>query len=343
MRTALRIGIAGALFALSAGVPWALHHHARLELQSRRDALQAQADRLSLLVEENGRLSNLLTQAKASPPLTGEQLRELLRLRNEKRRLAEQTNLLARSQGENSQLSPDELRTALSAEMIEAMKRVLAALEPALQKYALAHSNHPPGSLFDLQDYFPTDAGRKMTGLLTFEFVRDDAPRPGDVLVLRGGMPGDGTPARIYGFSDGHVVEVASEDGYFDNWEAQHMGSPPADTEEKLYLEAKGTEQERGRIKELLASVESSRAHITELAASVGISTEDASRFFDQFMQQEEVRFHRLAEMQEHLTGSPEEKWTQTRAAVKEELTKLATAMLGDKGPALAQKMAEGK
>jgi hypothetical protein len=232
MRTVLRVGIAGILVALSAGVPWALRRHAELELRARRDALDQQAGRLSLLAQENGRLSNLIAQAKISPPLTGEQLRELLRLRNEKRELAEQTNLLARLQGENSQLSPAELHTALSAEMIEAMKRILAALQPALQAYALAHSNHPPRCLSDLQDCFPTDAGRRMAGLQTFWFARNEAPRPGDALILRGNVDND---VRIYGFSDGRVVKVVSEDGHFDDWEAQHMNSPPAGTEEPVH------------------------------------------------------------------------------------------------------------
>jgi hypothetical protein len=332
MRTLLRIGLAGALFALSAGVPWALYHHARLEMRARRDAFEQQAGRLSFVAEENGRLSNLVAQAKASPPLTGEQLRELLRLRNEKRELAEQTNLLVRLQVGNSQLSPAELHTALSAEMIEAMKRILAALQPALERYALAHSNQPPGSLGELGDYFPTDAGRKMTGLQTFQFAREDAPRPGDALVLRGDVgrrPGDGSDVRIYGFSDGRVVEVSSEDGRFGDWEAQHMNSPLAGTEEQLHLEAEGTAQER--------------AHLAELAASVGISAQDASRFFDRLKQQEKVLGQRFAEMQENLSGSPEEKQTQIRAAIEEELTKLAAKTLGDKGPALVQKMTEGK
>jgi hypothetical protein len=47
--------------------------------------------------------------------------------------------------------------------------------------------------------------------------------------------------------------------------------------------------------------------------------------------------------MEKGLTGSPEEKQSQMRAAVEEELTKLASETLGDKGPALVQKIAEGK
>lgn len=334
MRTAFRIGIAGALLAVSTGVPWALRHRAQLELRGRQEALRQQAGRLSHLAEENGRLSNLVAQAKASPPLTEEQLRELLRLRNELRWLGEQTNLLARLAGTSApaQLFPEELQTALSAEMKEAMKRILPALQAALQKYALAHSNQAPDSLSELRDYFPMVAGRKMAGLRTFQFVREEGPSAGDALMLRGDVgrrAEDGGEVRVYGFNDGRVVEVAAEDGHFDNWEAQHLNSPLAGTEEKLYLEAEATAQERARM--------------AELGAAVGISAEDAGRFFDRLKQQEKSLGQRFAELEKSLTGSAEEKQRQLQAAVAEELTKLASETLGDKGPALVQKMAEGK
>jgi hypothetical protein len=335
MSTALRIGIAGALAAVSAGVPWVLQHQAQVELRVRRDASEQQASRLSLMVEENGRLSNLVAQAQASPLLTAEQLRELLRLRNEKRWLAEQTNLAARlatGTSDQAQLSPVELRTALSAEMIEAMKRILPALQPALQKYALAHSNQPHVNLSELQDYFPLVEGRKMVGLQTFEFAREGGPRPGDALLLVGNTgrrPGDGNEVRIYGFSDGRVLEVSSEDARFDDWEAQHLTSAPAGTEEKVYLEAEGTTQERARL--------------AEVAASLGISAEDASRFFDRVKQQQEVLGPKLAEMEKSLGGTPEEKQRHKRAAVEEEVNKIAIETLGDKGPALVQMLRERK
>ena len=105
-----------------------LRHQTRLELRARQDAIEQQGGQLSLLVGENGWLSNQVAQAKASQSLTTQQLRELLRLRNEKRWLAEQTNLarrLATGPPEPAQLSPAEFLTALTAEMTEAMKRIL--------------------------------------------------------------------------------------------------------------------------------------------------------------------------------------------------------------------------
>jgi hypothetical protein len=345
MKTALRLSIASMLVAASAGVPWALQYHSRLELRARQRALEQQAARLSLLVAENGRLAGLLTQATASRTLSEEQLRELLRLRNERRWLAEQTNLLVKLAEENHPLSarfgagtsgqdllsPDELEPALAAEMVAAMKRILPGLQSALQKYALANSNQVPDSFSELQDYFPLVGGRKMPGLQTFEFVRDEGPRPGDALVLRGsaGRPsGNGSEVRVCGFSDGRVVEVSSEDGQFDAWEAQHLGSAPAGTEGKISVEARETAQERVRV--------------VAVGVSLGISAEDTGRFFDRLRQEKPALGQKLQELEKELTGSPEKKYRQRRAALEAELNKLAIETLGDKGPALVQKMGVG-
>jgi len=357
MRAELRFAIVSALVAGSAGVPLILHHQARLDLRVRRDVLEEQAGRLSLLVHDNERLGGLV--ARMAPPLAEEELRELMRLRNEKRLLAEQTNLLAGLLNQESQdtarlavgtsvpvqRSPDEIVTAMSAEMVVAMKRILPALPGALQKYALAHTNQTPGSFSDLQDYFPLVDGRKMAGLRIFTLVREEHLRqgeamtlpPGDTLLLRGdagrrsadGRPGEGSEVRVYGFSDGRVVEVSSEDGQFDAWEAQHMTSAPAGTEEKIYLEAEGTARDRARM--------------VELGASLGISAEDASRLFDRIKEQEKTLGAKFEEMRKNLTGSPEEQQRQMQAAAEQELTRIASETLGDKGPALARKMIDHK
>ena len=195
MNTALKVGFAGVLIAASAGMPCFLQRQARLELRARQDAFEQQASRLSLLVEENGRLSNRVAQAKASPALTADQLRELLRLRNEKHWLAEQTNLLERL--------------------------------------------------------------------------------------------------------------------------AEQQGAP----------EDEGTRRERARL--------------AQVGASLGISAEATDRFFDRVKQQQDVFVQKFEEMQKSMAGSPEEKQRQIQAAVQEEINKLAIETLGDKGPALVQKMVE--
>lgn len=195
MNTALKVGCAGVMIAASAGMPCVLQRQARLELRARQDAFEQQASRLSLLVEENGRLSNRVAQAKASPALTADQLRELLRLRNEKHWLAEQTNLLERL--------------------------------------------------------------------------------------------------------------------------AEQQGA----------REDEGTRRERARL--------------AQVGASLGISAEATDRFFDRVKQQQDVFVQKFEEMQKSMAGSPEEKQRQIQAAVQEEINKLAIETLGDKGPALVQKMVE--
>jgi hypothetical protein len=80
-----------------------------------------------------------------------------------------------------------------------------------------------------------------------------------------------------------------------------------------------------------------------EVGASLGISVDDAGRFFDRIKQQQSALGQKTEEMQKSLTGSPEEKQKQMRAAIQEELNKIAIETLGDKGPALVQKMVEPK
>jgi len=99
--------------------------------------------------------------------------------------------------------------------------------------------------------------------------------------------------------------------------------------ENKVNLEAEATARERARL--------------VEAGASVGISAEDATRFFDLLKQQEKTLGKKLEEMQRGLTGSPEEQQRELRAAVQEELNRLAVETLGDKGSALVQKMAKGE
>jgi hypothetical protein len=99
--------------------------------------------------------------------------------------------------------------------------------------------------------------------------------------------------------------------------------------EENVNLESEGTAQERTRL--------------VEVGASLGISADDVGRFFDRIKQQQSALGQKTEEMQKSLTGSPEEKQKQMRAAIQEELNKIAIETLGDKGPALVQKMVEPK
>jgi hypothetical protein len=83
------------------------------------------------------------------------------------------------------------------------------------------------------------------------------------------------------------------------------------------------------------------RARFAEMAASVSLAEADAQRFFDRLKELRPVLEPKFAEMEKSLAGTQEEKRKQMDAFAKTELGKIAVEMLGEKGPALIQKMAE--
>jgi len=82
-------------------------------------------------------------------------------------------------------------------------------------------------------------------------------------------------------------------------------------------------------------------ARLTEMAASVGIAEADAKRFFDRLKELEPILEPKFKEMEKSLTGTDEEKRKQMDAFAKAELGKIATEIIGEKGRALIEKMAE--
>ena len=245
--TTVKAGFVIALSIASVAAPLAIQRHAQVKLHDTDLALRAQAERLSQLSRENEHLSFLVAQSKST--FSNEQLRELLRLRNEVGQLRTQTNVIGKLREENAQLvsgltsaqipqrqmSPTERDEELSLEIVESMKNISRELRPAMQRFANDHNNKAPTSFSELRDYFPTSGGNRMTGLYTFGFIRDNGPVPGDALVLSENgthRKPDGKPARVYAFSDGRVIEVTApskdSDNFFDNWEKEHMTSPPS-------------------------------------------------------------------------------------------------------------------
>jgi type II secretory pathway pseudopilin PulG len=70
--------------ALAAVAIWlAVGYQGRLRLKEENQGLRQQLDQMAELVADNERLSNLVVQASQSQPQSGEQIRELLRLRGE--------------------------------------------------------------------------------------------------------------------------------------------------------------------------------------------------------------------------------------------------------------------
>ena len=236
----LRLCMAAALVFASVALPFVLWRSGRASLQEVREVSAKQAGELAQLTQDNQRLSNLVAQAKQ--PLSAEQIKELLRLRSEIGRLRAETHEADKLRGENHLLKatsaamaspqiprpPAELEAELSTQTINAMKNLCLELPLVLQKFANDHNNQPP-SLPELRNYFPSTDGRRMPGLYTFTFVRDEGPKPDDLLILREeGSRGklDGKMARVYGFRDGSAIEVTSEHGNFDAWEKEHLSTP---------------------------------------------------------------------------------------------------------------------
>ena len=226
----LGAGIVCALVIVSVVSPLALQRSAASKLRKVNDSLAQQAGQLTQLTVENEHLSRLADAARSAQPLSADQINELLKLRNEIDRLRGETNGIQKLRAENRRLklgpTAPEFEAELSAQTIEAMKRVSLELPNALQKLAREHGDRNP-NFSELRNYFPAFEGRRMPGLHTFNFVRDEGPRPGDALILceeSTRWQSDGKAAKkVYGFTDGTAVEVTSEDGDFAAWEKQHL------------------------------------------------------------------------------------------------------------------------
>ena len=78
----LELSILAAAVLVGGLVCWFIQHSARTKLQASDEALRRQTEQLASWAAENERLSNRLAGAKHVEPLSEEQFRELLRLRN---------------------------------------------------------------------------------------------------------------------------------------------------------------------------------------------------------------------------------------------------------------------
>lgn len=82
---------------------------------------------------------------------------------------------------------------------------------------------------------------------------------------------------------------------------------------------------------------------LTAMAAEVGVNAESAGRFYERLKNSETVLKQRFEEMEKNLSGTPEEKQKQMETFIKAELNTMATETMGDKGPAVVERMLKGK
>ena len=80
---------------------------------------------------------------------------------------------------------------------------------------------------------------------------------------------------------------------------------------------------------------------LAEMATSVGVAEADAKRFFDRLKELEPVLKSKFEAMEKSLTGTDAEKRKQMDAFAKAELRPIAIQILGERGPALIEKLAE--
>jgi predicted DNA-binding protein (UPF0251 family) len=101
--TKLKLGVISALVVAGAATPWMIQHQSELKLRAEIRSLQRQLDELGQPRTDYDRSSNLLAQAGTEFSGTKEDMRELLRLRNEVGQLRAQSNDVFRLRAENSQ------------------------------------------------------------------------------------------------------------------------------------------------------------------------------------------------------------------------------------------------
>jgi hypothetical protein len=78
---------------------------------------------------------------------------------------------------------------------------------------------------------------------------------------------------------------------------------------------------------------------LTTMAAEVGVSAEEAIRFYQRLKELEPTLDTKFKEMEKNLTGTPQEKQKQMQAAIQAEMERVAVEIMGEAGRALIEKM----
>jgi RNA polymerase sigma factor (sigma-70 family) len=104
MISKVKLSILGALVVAGVAAPLVINHQSQLQLRQKEESLRRQADRLAQSAAENERFSNQLAQANSSLTLANDQLRELLRLRNEVGTLRQENRELGKLRQQNEEL-----------------------------------------------------------------------------------------------------------------------------------------------------------------------------------------------------------------------------------------------
>lgn len=187
--TKLKLGLMSAIVIAGVATLLVICYRAQTRLRESDSALLHQAERITQLEAENEQLSNLVTQAKATPTLLSDLSKELLRVRAEVGVLRQQTNELGRSrqetqkvlarkasQSDTNEVSPEDRFTLQQTHAVDAMTTLLQVIK----NFATNHNGQYPDDLNQLTasgDLVASNFAGNL-GLNDFEFRKVG---PGDV------------------------------------------------------------------------------------------------------------------------------------------------------------------
>jgi hypothetical protein len=228
---------------------------AQSKIRENDAALRRQDNQLADLAAENQRLSNLVVQTKTNSTTPDDRTAELAQLRAKAQALRQQADQLAKELAENRRSMGVRFFSRGDFNLLDhnhekasAMANVPAeggklndakSVAAALRKYADEHQGGFPLSLDQAAAYLPKPAepdtpewaNKPLTGTNDFEIVFQGSQNdltnipPRRVALIRERQPWltpDGKWARVYGYADGRVSIVESDDN-FQSWEAQHI------------------------------------------------------------------------------------------------------------------------
>ena len=236
--TKLKLGLS-ALVVASAATALVIQHQTQDKLRQDNAELTQQ---LAQLQTDNESLSNRLAVASEANRLPDEKLNELLKLRGE-------VGLLHRQVDEIGKLRTENQRLNASLRNPTAQPATIDAQEQEKQAVILKMSNAKQGILAfimfadDNHDQFPTNFAQASRYLnddymnqveTNFDIIYQGSitniANPGNTLVLKEKQAWqalDGKWKKTYGFADGHSEIHMEPSGNFDDWESQHIISPP--------------------------------------------------------------------------------------------------------------------
>ena len=248
--TKLHVLLAGSIAVAAMAIPLTVQHRSQTRLQAENTQLRQQ---LQELAASNSTVSSAVSQARVKPALSGNEERELVRLRGEvgtlKRQLAEASGaqvkaLSASSTGDTDTNTAAYTKQVALARMTYTKEWMLAFFLYSEKNQGQFPTNFNQALPFWPNQKFTTDSGEvtlppdeSVGGTTQFGLVPTNydivyqgsintLTNPQSIIVIRekdAWQAPDGGWVRAYAFADGHSEIHKAEDGNFLPWEQQHM------------------------------------------------------------------------------------------------------------------------